>query len=166
MLLFSLLRDGFWLSLFGLLSYGFLFNLSVVRGTSMAPGISDGDRILIETWATAAEESARGGVVVLNSPIESGVDYIKRLIALPGDVVQIAGGRVEVNGTQIEEAYAIAGSPNLFQWTRVAPGHVFVLGDNRPHSSDSREFGAVPVELIRGRVNLRVWPVGSAGHLD
>ena len=164
--LLPMLKDGFWIGLFGLISYVFLFNLSVVRGSSMAPGITDGDRILIETWSHQLEDLDRGDVVVLSSPVEPGVDYIKRVIGLPGDEILIAEGNVWVNGEQLDEDYAVPQDAGLFQWTRVLDGHLYVMGDNRPHSSDSREFGQVAEELLQGRVRLRVWPLGSVGLLD
>ena len=160
------LKDGMWVSFVGMLSYCLLFNVSVVRGKSMAPGIEDGDRILIETWSYAVDEVERGEIVVLRSPVEPELDYIKRIVGLPGDEVLIADGQVFVNGQRLDEPYALEGTGGLYQWTRVSPDHFFVLGDNRPHSSDSREFGLVPEEFLRGRVRLRVWPLERAGLLD
>ncbi len=160
------IKDGLWVGLVGALSYCLLFNVSVVRGKSMAPGIADGDRILIETWSYAFDQVDRGEVVVLRSPVEPELDYIKRVIGLPGDEVLISDGRVLVNGELLDEPYAIKASSGLYQWTRVSEDHFFVLGDNRPHSSDSREFGLVPREFLRGRVRLRVWPLERAGILD
>lgn len=164
--LLPMLKDSFWIGLFGLITYVFLFNLSVVRGSSMAPGISDGDRILIETWSRDLDDIERGQVVVLASPVEPGVDYIKRVIGLPGDEILIAETRVWVNGEELDETYAVPSSAGLFQWIRVLDGHFYVMGDNRPHSSDSREFGQVSEDLLRGRVRLRVWPLKSAGLLE
>ena len=160
------LKDGMWVGLVGALSYCLLFNVSVVRGKSMAPGISDGDRILIETWSYAFDSVERGEVVALRSPVEPELDYIKRVIGLPGDEVLIQAGQVFVNGERLDEPYAVETAGGVYQWTRVSEGHFFVLGDNRPHSSDSREFGLVPREFLRGRVRLRVWPFDRAGILD
>ncbi len=142
------------------------FNLSVVRGHSMAPGIHDGDRILVEPWSYLFGQVRRGDVVVLQSPLDPRVDYVKRVIGLPGDEVLIAAGSVWVNGDLLAEPYALDGDKGIFQWARVMPEHYFVLGDNRPQSADSREFGQVPATLLRGRVDLRVWPPTRAGRIQ
>lgn len=147
----------------GLLVYCVLFNLSVVRGSSMAPGIHDGDRILVEPWSYVVSEVERGDVVVLRYPLDPSVDYIKRIVGLPGEQVFVCNGLVWVDGQPLEEPYvrdACVESPMLVD---VRPGTFFVMGDNRPRSSDSREFGLVPAELVRGRVELRLWPPHRIG---
>jgi signal peptidase I len=158
-------RDLGGLGLVAVLFWALSFHVSVVRGNSMTPGIHDGDRILVEPWSHLFAGVARGDVVVLRSPVDPTVDYIKRVIGVPGDQVVIAAGRVWVNGELLDEPYAVPGEGDVFQWTRVAEDHYFVLGDNRPHSSDSREFGLVPARSLRGRVDLRVWPPPRAGRV-
>ena len=143
--------------------YLLVFNLSVVRGSSMAPGIHDGDRILIGQWSYVFGEIERGDVVVMRYPMDPRLDYIKRIIGLPGDEIRMSGGGVWVNGKRLEEPYVGTLDSDLHFYTRVRPEHYFVLGDNRPHSSDSREFGQVPREMVKGRVDLRVWPLDRAG---
>jgi signal peptidase I len=176
-----------WISAFGsvaqvavlaVVAYALLFHLSVVRGSSMVPGIRDGDRILVDHLSYVLGDVRRGDVVVLRCPIDPSLDYIKRVIALPGDEVAIDQGGVFVNGERIEEPY-VAGSDGagsegtasdgpaserrLPFRERVGSDHYFVLGDNRDHSSDSREFGQVSRDLLRGRVDFRVWPPERAG---
>ena len=153
------------LVLVGLLTYGLMFNFSVVRGSSMSPSIHDGDRILVDQLTFLIQGVQRGDIVVLQYPLDTSVDYIKRVIGLPGDVVRIEEGRVFVNDVPLEEPY-VAHPASGTHVVRVRPQHYFVLGDNRPHSSDSREFGLVPRELIRGRVDVRVWPFDRAGRID
>ena len=133
------------------IAYALLFHVSVVRGSSMTPGIVDGDRILVDHLSYVLGDVRRGDVAVLRCPVDPNLDYIKRVIAVPGDRVRIEGGVVWVNGAPVAEPYV------------VAPEHFFVLGDNREHSADSREFGQVPRKLLRGRVDLRVWPPERAG---
>ncbi|MBI5434291.1 MAG: signal peptidase I [Planctomycetes bacterium] len=140
-----------------------LFNLSVVRGSSMQPGIHDGDRIVIDPFAYLFGQVKRGDVVVLKYPLDPSVDYIKRVIGLPGDEVVIEAGIVWVNGVALEEPYVSDADPLSRSATRVKPAHFFVLGDNRPRSSDSRDFGQVPAEYVRGRVEVRLWPFDRAG---
>jgi len=161
-----LARHGFGAALVVVLFYTLSFHLSVVRGSSMSPGIHDGDRILVEPWSYVFADVQRGDVVVMQSPVDPAVDYIKRVIGLPGDEVLIAAGGVWVNGQLLTEPYAVPGDSELFQWTRVLGGHYYVLGDNRPHSSDSREFGQVPSRFLRGRVDVRVWPPLRAGWVQ
>ncbi|MEZ5978411.1 MAG: signal peptidase I [Planctomycetota bacterium] len=161
-----LVGDGGGVALASALLYCVLFNLSVVRGRSMEPGIHDGDRILVEPWTRAFGSYERGDVAVLRSPVEPGLEYIKRIVALPGDEVLILGSHLWVNGDLVEEPYAVEIDEPVIHWTRVKEGHFFVLGDNRPHSSDSREFGQVPQDLFRGKVRLRVWPPERVGMLD
>jgi signal peptidase I len=150
---------------FGLLvvAYILLFHLSVVRGASMNPGIHDGDRILVEHLPFVFGGVRRGDIVVLRCPVDPTLDYIKRVIGLPGDEVRIENGSVFVNGTVLDEPYVDRPDRRSKLLERVAPDHYFVLGDNREHSSDSREFGQVSRQLLRGRVDLRVWPPDRAG---
>jgi len=158
----SVFRFSFLLLLF----YSFFFNLSVVRGSSMAPGIQDGDRILVEPWSYLFGPVERGDVIVLRYPLDPEIDYIKRVIGLPGDHVTIEAGRVFVNGVRLEEPYVREIDETSSTSVDVAPGNYFVLGDNRPRSSDSREFGFVPESYVRGRVDLRLWPPGRAGWIE
>lgn len=147
-------------------SYSLFFNLSVVRGSSMTPGIQDGDRILVEPWSYLLGPIERGDVVVLRYPLDPDIDYIKRVIGLPDDRVTLARGQVWVNGALLEEPYVEAVDASATLSVTVEKGSYFVLGDNRPRSSDSREFGFVPEECVRGRVDLRLWPLGRAGVID
>ncbi|MCZ6596054.1 MAG: signal peptidase I [Planctomycetota bacterium] len=162
-------RFGFEVARFALLVlifYAIFFNLSVVRGNSMSPNIHDGDRILVEPWSYLFGGVERGDVVVLRYPLDPSVDYIKRVIGLPGDQVTIAGGHVWVNGALLNEPYVEATDPESYCSALVEPDHFFVLGDNRPRSSDSREFGQVPSRFVRGRVDLRLWPLSRFGFIN
>ena len=146
--------------------YTLFFNLSVVRGSSMSPTIHDGDRILVQPWSYVLGGIRRGDVVVLRYPLDPRVDYIKRVIGLPGDRVTLADGHVWVNGELLDEPYVENIDHGAYVTTIVESGKCFVLGDNRPRSSDSREFGLVPVDHLRGRVDLRLWPMSRMGWID
>jgi signal peptidase I len=150
------------------LAWGLLFNFSEVRGSSMAPGIHDRDRILVDQISYLVGDVARGDVVVLRYPLDPSLDYIKRVIGLPGDEVTILGGDLFINGDLVTEPYVDSASvdPYTRLYTRVADGHYFVLGDNRLRSSDSREFGQVSRDLLRGKVRMRVWPPDRAGWIE
>ena len=151
--------------LFLLAVYALTFHTPVVRGSSMMPGLQDGDRILVEPW-TDLFGYERGDVAAVRYPLDPTVDYVKRVIGLPGDRVVLGGGRLWVNGELIDEPYVENIDPSAFLSTIVDDGSFFVLGDNRPRSSDSREFGQVDAQLMRGRVELRMWPLSRVGFLD
>lgn len=132
----------------------------------MAPGIADGDRILVEPWSYMMSDVARGDVIVLRYPLDPSVDYIKRVIGIPGDEVYVCNGKVWVDGELVHEPYVTfegIEAPSSFV---VSPDSLFVLGDNRPRSSDSREFGLVPYENVRGRVDVRLWPLDRVGIIQ
>ena len=149
-----------------LLTYLCLFNFSVVRGSSMAPRIHDGDRILIDHFSYMFAEVHRGDIVVLKYPLDPSVDYIKRVIGLPGDEILLEDGRVWVNGDLVDEPYVDVPDNMTRMRVRVKPAHFFVLGDNRRRSCDSREFGLVPKDYVRGKVEVRVWPLARLGPID
>jgi signal peptidase I len=147
------------------LVWGLFFNFSEVRGSSMRPGIHDGDRILVDHVSYMFATVSHGDIIVMRYPLDPTVDYVKRVVGLPGDHVEIFRGQVWLNGTQLDEAYVA--SENIDPWavadTTVEPGHLFVLGDNRIRSSDSRDFGQVPQVYVRGKVRARLWPFERVG---
>ena len=151
-----------------LLAWALCFNFSEVRGGSMMPGIQDRDRILVDHVSYIFTSVHRGDVVVMRYPMDPSVDYVKRVIGLPGDHVQIFDGHVWVNDERLEEPYveAAANDPYAFVDTVVQSNCYFVLGDNRIRSSDSREFGQVPHEYLRGKVRMRLWPPLRAGMIQ
>ena len=160
------LADGVRVAAVSLVLYVLFFNLSVVRGNSMAPGIHDGDRIFVEPWSFVVNDVSLGDVVVLRYPLDPRVDYIKRVIGVPGDHVVLADGYVWVNGELLTEPYVADVDRSSYVSCIVDDGNVFVLGDNRPRSSDSREFGLVPLSFLRGRVDLRLWPLSRLGWIN
>jgi signal peptidase I len=162
----AFLADGGRTLVIVLLFYTVAFNLSVVRGGSMAPGIRDGDRILVEPWSYVFGAVQRGDIVVLRYPLDPRIDYVKRVIGLPGDRVTMADGYVWVNGELLDEPYVLADDRTTYLSVVVGPEQFFVLGDNRPRSSDSREFGLVPADYLRGRVDLRLWPFSRIGLIS
>lgn len=148
--------------------WGLLFNFSEVRGSSMKPGIHDRDRILVDHLSYLFTDVERGDIVVLRYPLDPSLDYIKRVVGLPGDEVAIRGDKVFVNGRLFDEPYVDDefADPYTYMSTKVKPHHVFVLGDNRLRSSDSREFGQVDMGLLRGKVRFRLWPLTRAGWIE
>ncbi len=139
-----------------------------VQGTSMSPELRDGERILVNKFLYYFGDIARGDVVVFWYPEDPELSFIKRVVALPGETVEIRSGAVLVNGTLIEEPY-VAGAnvdPRSFVAQEVRPGHFFVLGDNRKGSNDSRSWGLVPERYIYGKAFLRIWPPSDVGVVN
>jgi signal peptidase I len=136
-----------------------------VEGTSMLPVLEDQDRLFINKFAYKVGEIHRGDVVVFLYPHDTTKSYIKRVIALPGDHLRIDHGTVWVNGKSLKEPYV----PVRFEDDRSQPDmtipqdEYFVMGDHRTISSDSRDFGPVPRNLIYGRAAFVYWPADQAG---
>lgn len=128
-----------------------------VDGFSMEPTLESGEFVVVNKLAYRLSEPARGDIVVFRYPYDPQQEYIKRIIGLPGDTIEIANGVVSVNGESLEEPY-IAAAP-AYQTTLTIPeGSVFVLGDNRNNSSDSHNWGALPVEYLVGKALIIYWP--------
>ena len=148
----------------------FLFQAFYIPSGSMEQTLAVGDRVLVNKISYDYGDLARGDVIVFhrppNAPPSDVDDFIKRIIGLPGDTLEAIDGRVYVNGVPTDEPYVDPGdvTTNLPR-TVVPDGHVFVMGDNRDNSTDSRIFGPVDQELIVGKAFLTVWPLGSIGGL-
>ena len=133
-----------------------------VDGSSMVPTLNNGQFVMVNRLAYNLGEFItgkvqRGDVVVFHYPRDPEQEYIKRIIGLPGDVVEMTGGHVYVNGEQLIEPYIAADARNEGQWT-VPAGHIFVLGDNRNNSQDSRSFGYVSMQNVVGKAIFIYWP--------
>lgn len=145
--------------------YLFIMSPQEINGASMEPNFHNGEYILTNKIEYKLKDPARGDVVVFKSPRNKEIDYIKRVIGLPGDTVSLHDNALYVNGEQVEEPYlttgiVIFGGSYLREGEEITvpEGMYFVAGDNRPHSSDSREFGPVPKEDFIGKAFLRYWP--------
>ena len=131
---------------------------TVIDGPSMQPNLYYDQQVMVEKVTYRLFHGPRrGDVVTFNLPDENGA-LIKRVVALPGETVEVRGGRVLINGRYLEEPWTTRlGGPNYPQ-TVVPPLHIFVLGDNRPVSRDSRYFGLVPLDQVTGQAWLIYWP--------
>jgi signal peptidase I len=137
-----------------------------VDGRSMEPNFHDGDYVIVNRLAFQFGELQRGDVIVFPYPLNQDEDYIKRIIALPGDRVAIRDGRVILNGAILDEDYL--GDPphgNDMAVVIVQEGDVFVMGDNRYDSSDSRSWGPLSIEDIIGKAIYRYWPLADIGSV-
>jgi signal peptidase I len=145
----------------------FLYQPVKVEGTSMAPLLSDQERIFINKFVYRFEAIHRGDVVVFWYPLDRSKSFIKRVIALPGETVTIRQGVVTVNGTVVPEPYVPLQYEDVSDYgpTRVPADSYFVMGDHRISSNDSRVFGPVPSQFIYGRAVFAYWPVDHFGSL-
>jgi len=145
----------------------FLYQPVKVEGTSMAPLLSDQERIFINKFVYRFEAIHRGDVVVFWYPLDRSKSFIKRVIALPGETVTIRQGVVTVNGTVVPEPYVPPQYEDVsdFGPTPVPADSYFVMGDHRISSNDSRVFGPVPSQFIYGRAVFAYWPVDHFGSL-
>jgi len=150
--------------------YLFVIQPNQIKGASMEPTFQDGNYIFTSKVTYKLRKPVRGDVVVFYAPRNPELEYIKRIIGVPGDTVMIAGGEVYVNGVQLKEPYisdktaiTLTGSLAENQPITVEPDQYFVMGDNRPRSSDSREFGPIPASSIVGQVFYRYFPVDEMG---
>ena len=141
------------------------FGTFVVEGASMEPTLANRALLIVDTVFTTLRPFHRGDVVVFRYPRNPNVEYVKRVIALPGETVMVAHGYVFVDGSPLEEPYLR--EPVRYFWgpAKVPDGSVFVLGDNRNSSSDSHVWGPLPVDLVVGRawVTLRPFSILAAG---
>ena len=169
------------LVLAGLVRY-FLVQPFFVDGASMEPNFEDGEYLLVDEASYYFREVGRGEVVVFHYPLDTSKYYIKRVIGLPGETVEIKDGAITIynnenpGGFILEEPYVseLARLGNTLFGNaafgntkkKLEQGEYFVLGDNRPASSDSRRWGVLPRADIVGRVWLRAWPVARASILE
>ncbi|WP_102347414.1 signal peptidase I [Bacillus sp. Marseille-P3661] len=152
----------------------FFFSSYIVDGESMMPTLEDGNLLIINKIGYEVGKLERFDVIVFHATKED--DYVKRIIGLPGDKIEYADDVLYINGEPYKEPYLekyktnldenLTGNfdlPHLTGHDVVPEGHIFVLGDNRRESLDSRFFGFVDIDRIVGEVNLRYWPVDEIG---
>ncbi len=142
----------------------------VVEGLSMYPTFDDKDYLIVDELSYRFHAPARGDVIIFRYPGNPSVFYIKRVIGLPGEQVSIREGIVTVTKASGEnltltEPYVVAEDATYTDTTTLGPDQYFVMGDNRPKSSDSRVWGPLPKDDIIGRAYVRVYPFGDAGFL-
>ena len=139
-----------------------LFHVTIgsfkVYGSSMLPTIEEGEYIMVSKAAYFFSQPQRGDIIVFDSPQDPRSDLIKRIIALPGDTVEIRDDKVIVNGTPLAEPYTLEPPHYLMMPEEIPAGHYFVLGDNRNNSSDSHRGWTAPRQNIVGKAWITYWP--------
>ena len=141
-----------------------------IEGMSMEPSLHDKELILVDKWTYLFHAPSRGDVVVFVAPTHTDQDYIKRIVALPGDTITIHDTTVIVDGVTLNETYVDPHHQgNVYAYKTISnmiipPNDYFVLGDNRIGSSDSRDWGVLPRSNIIGRAALVYWPLGQSNN--
>ncbi len=139
-----------------------------VEGTSMQPRLVDQERIFVNRFIYRFTDIQRGDVVVFWYPKDRSKSFIKRVLAVPGDEIEIRYGSVYVNGTKVDEPYLKPEYRDRESYPKVLvrPDRYFVLGDHRNSSNDSRNWGFVPRELIYGKAVFSYWPMSRVGPVE
>ncbi len=137
-----------------------------VEGFSMEPTYHNNNYIVVSKMTYKFKEVSRGDVIIFEYPIAPEEDFIKRVIGLPGDTVEVANGNVILNGNILVEDYIVAAPVREYPSFTVPDGTLFVMGDNRNNSSDSRTWGPLPIENVIGRTIFVYWPFSDFGIID
>ena len=148
----------------------FVVQVTEVRQRSMEPTLLQSDRVLVSKVDYRFGGPQRGDIIVFNPPIDSTIPYVKRVIAVAGETVELRDGKVLVNSRVVDFPEAVGASapqaPRFVYPLKIPQGTVWTMGDNRVASSDSRSFGPVPVENIIGKVTVRFWPIDRFRGFD
>jgi len=129
-----------------------------VEGYSMEPTLDDGQYLLINKVGMHFHHMDRGDIIVFQYPLDPSKSFVKRVVALPGDTVEIRDQQTIVDGKVVKEPYLRSPENGFYQRTVVPPGEFFVLGDNRNNSSDSRAWGMLPQKDVIGMAWVSYWP--------
>jgi signal peptidase I len=146
----------------------FLYQPVKVEGTSMMPWLQDQERIFVNKFVYNFDEVGRGDVIVFRFPLDPQKSYIKRVVGVAGDVVQIVAGQLIVNGESVDEWYVPAEYRDRSNHAAVVVPQdgLYVLGDHRNTSNDSRVWGTVPLEFVTGKAVFAYWPLDRFGVLE
>jgi signal peptidase I len=128
-----------------------------VEGSSMEPSVLPNEYVLVDKLSYLIGQPRRGDVVVFNYPLATERDFIKRIMALPGETITLAGGVVSIDGRPLTEPYIAAPPASGGTW-KLGPNQYFVMGDNRNNSSDSRSWGPLDRKYLIGKALLTYWP--------
>ncbi|HEY6325986.1 MAG TPA: signal peptidase I [Candidatus Cybelea sp.] len=153
------------LAVLALLISAFFVRLPQVSGLSMEPHIRSGEYVLINTFAYRLAQPRRGEIAAFRHEGDARAVFIKRVVGLPGDRIRIVRGQVYLNGGKLDEPYVQHADDRSFAETAVPPASVYVLGDNRAESEDSRFFGPVSDDRLIGRAVAGIWPPRMLGGL-
>lgn len=167
-MIYEWVRTLAFVAVFSLAFRGFVAEARFIPSESMEPTLHIGDKLYVEKITYKVSDIKRGDIVVFEAPEASNhdEDMIKRVIGLPGETFEIKSGIVYVNGEALDEPYEAEKPRNDFEKITVPENHLFVLGDNRNNSLDSRYWGALPIENVIGKAFVRYYPLSQAGVLE
>ncbi|HSP09199.1 MAG TPA: signal peptidase I [Candidatus Dormibacteraeota bacterium] len=173
--LLSLLREFFEVIVLAVILYfGISFAIQAVHveGLSMFATLNDNDYLIADKVDYRFHTPQRGDIIILRPPTDNSQDFIKRVIALPGERLLIRDGTVYINGHKLDEPYLPEAWTTFNNWPAngsdgqvMGPNDYFVMGDNRNRSQDSRVFGPIRQDRIDGRAWFRIWPFSSFGNI-
>lgn len=132
-----------------------------VEGPSMQPGLTPDEYVLVNKAVYLFHAPERGDVIVFHYPLDTTRDFIKRIIGLPGDTIMVDQTNVWVNGVKLKEPYISSPANPTGRTWKIPPNVYFVMGDNRPVSDDSRDWGCVPKDYIVGKAVVVYWPMSN-----
>jgi signal peptidase I len=164
----SWLKEIFFATLTAVLIIVFLVQPVRVEGNSMQPRLQDNERVFVNKILYRVSDIDRGDIVVFWYPGNTSKSFIKRVIGLPGDKIEIRSGQVFINNSPYSEPYIVPGFSDRsdFGPIRVPPEQYFVMGDHRSTSNDSRNWGTLSANLIFGKAVFRYWPLSRMGSID
>jgi signal peptidase I len=172
---FKLVRDIIFVLTVFILLCVFVAQPVVVEGTSMLPNLHDGERLIVDKliyykWKSVSwGHIERGDVVVFWYPNDPDKSYVKRIVGLPGETVEMRNGVIYINGNELKENYLDTEHnqhKGNYELKRISEHYYFVMGDNRDNSADSRVFGLVPEKYIYGKVFFRYWSPSTLGFIS
>ena len=145
----------------------FIVELYIVDGPSMRPTLQHEERLIVNKFIYRVRNPEKGEILIFKYPRDTSRDFIKRVIATGGDTIEIKEGRVYVNDQMLKEDYILEKTRTEYPKVTVPEGTVFVMGDNRNNSDDSRfaDVGFVPLDLIKGKAVVVFWPLDNIQSL-
>ncbi|MDO4988498.1 MAG: signal peptidase I [Synergistes sp.] len=157
-----------WAAALAIILRTFILQAFWIPSGSMIPTLEIGDRVLVlKIWySLPSHEVERGDIIVFKYPVDPRRDFIKRVIGLPGDKVEMKNGSVYINGNELFETYVKNTDTYNMAEITVPEGNYFCLGDNRPNSEDGRFWGFVPKDFVRGPALFRYWPLSRVGFIE
>jgi signal peptidase I len=172
----SITRDIIFAAVMAILIVVFVVQPVKVEGTSMQPRLENEERIFVNKFKYNFDPIQRGDIIVFWFPKDPSKSFIKRVIGLPNDRIDMDSfGRITINGTVLDESYLATERNQMArsrwlsvreEWKTIEPHYYFVMGDNRDASNDSRSWGWVPEKYIYGKAMFRYWPLPRMGSLD
>ena len=146
----------------------FIVELYVVDGPSMKPTLQNAERLVVNKFIYRVREPQKGEIIIFRYPRDPSRDFIKRVIATAGDTIEIKDGRVYVNDQLQREDYILEKTRTEYPKVTIPEGTIFVMGDNRNNSEDSRfsDVGFVPLDLVKGKAVLIFWPTDEFKTLN